>query len=63
VIDDQDDEDDRPGAPLKALDEAKSEETTPTVPVEENANIPPEDAPAFGVVDNTKKKDGTDKYI
>lgn len=59
-------EDERPGAPLKALDEAKSE-ASPVTPVleedDEKVNIPPEDTPAFGVVDHSTKKDGTDKYI
>lgn len=55
---DEDEEDSRPGPPLKALDEAKAETTKEADPA-----IPPDDAPAFGVIDNSKKKDGTDKYI
>lgn len=57
---DTDEDDARPGAPLKALDEAKAE--TPSEG-EGTVNIPPEDSPAFGVIDNSAKKDGTDKYI
>jgi hypothetical protein len=53
-----DDDDSRPGAPLKALDEAR-EETSPA-----KESIPPEDAGIFSVIDKSKnKKDGTDSYI
>lgn len=55
-----DEDDARPGAPLKALDEAKAE---PISEDGEKVHIPPEDSPAFGVIDNSVKKDGTDKYI
>lgn len=63
-ISEQDEEDNRPGAPLTPLGEAKSKIQEVKEDEEEKVNIPPEDAPAFGVVDNTsKKKDATNEYI
>jgi hypothetical protein len=52
-----DEEDNRPGPPLKALDEAREKVES------QDDSPPPEDAGVFSVIDRSSSKDGTDKYI